>query len=242
MYFTAIPGNDAAMHFAYEELFTRYIRLKSPVIMLWQTEKTVMLGNNQAFEAELDVDFAKENNINIIRRSSGGGAIYTDKGTVQYSFIEPLIYETNIHRENLAEKIIKILKKIEIKAEQKGRNDILVNGKKISGLAQYTSGKHICTHGSLLYETDIDLLSRVLTVNESKLLPKGISSVRSRVTNIKPLIGDKNISCDDFILYLKRELTNDNNCSDFVFTDNDMQKANEIYNEKYTDPGWNLRK
>jgi len=184
MYFIADKSLDAALHFSHEELFTRYLRFNEPVVMIWQTDKTVMLGNNQVTKAEIDVDFALKENINIVRRSSGGGAIFTDPGTILYTFIEPLKYESKIHREKVAETVIKALDSIGVSAKQEGRNDILTDGKKISGLAQYTSANHICTHGSLLFDTDLELLSKVLIANESKLLPKGIASIRSRVTNI----------------------------------------------------------
>jgi len=239
MYFFSPESKDPAIHFSYEELFTRYIRFNEPVLMLWQTDRTIMLGNNQAVETEADIGYADKEGIKIVRRSSGGGAIYTDPGTIQYSLIEPFIRETKQHRENLASLVINSLGTIGINAEQKGRNDILLFGKKISGLAQYTAGKYICTHGSLLYDADIDILTRVLIADEKKLHPKGISSIKSRVINIKPFL--KNISADDLILHLKKEINPCNEYLNYDFTSNDLSKIEIISIEKYANPKWNYR-
>jgi len=211
MVFVENDSKDAAFYFATEELFTRKIKKNVPVLILWQTNNTVMLGNNQSIENEVDTVFAQKNNIKIIRRPSGGGAIYTDPGTILYSYIEPLTKEANTHREQTAAMIIDALYNMGITAVQEGRNDILLDGKKISGLAQHTSPTHICTHGSLLYDTDLEMLTKVLIPNESKLKPKGITSIRSRVTNIKPYM-KMNFTIDEFKLELKNELLSDKEC------------------------------
>ena len=231
---------DAAFHFSVEELFTRYIRSKEPVLMFWQTDKTVMLGNNQVVEAEVNKKFADISGIKIVRRSSGGGAIYTDFGTVLYTLIEPLKNETKIHRENVASSIINALIKIGVPAEREGRNDILAEGRKISGFAQYTSGNHVCTHGSLLFDTDLEMLTNVLIPNKEKLHPKGIVSIRSRVTNIKPYVS-ADLTTDMFIKSLKNELLENKNLSTYNFNDDDLSRIDRIKSEKYANSDWNLR-
>ena len=233
-------SKDSAYNFSVEELFTRYIRKDEPVLMLWQTEKTVMLGNNQVVEAEVDLEFALTSEIQIVRRSSGGGAIYTDSGTVLYTVIEPLISDTGTHRERVASSVIKALGKIGVTAVREGRNDILIDGKKISGFAQYTSANHVCTHGSLLYDTDLDTLTSVLIPNASKLQPKGIASIRSRVTNIKPYMKEK-YTVDEFIRLLKNELLNNQSYKVHELNTMENEIITRIYNEKYTNPEWNLR-
>jgi len=124
-------STDAAYHFALEEVLVRHIRSTEPVLMLWQTEKTVMLGNNQVADAEVDIDFAINNGIEVVRRSSGGGAIFTDLETVLYTMIEPLEIEAKEHRERTAAKIIGALNQMGVPAVREGRNDIRLAGKKI---------------------------------------------------------------------------------------------------------------
>jgi len=240
MYLIEFDSKDAAYHFSIEEYFTRFMKLLKPVLMVWQTDKTVMLGNNQVVLSEVDRDFAHSMGISIIRRSSGGGAIFTDTGTVLYTMIEPLLYDNKTHREQTADIIIDALKSLDIKAVQEGRNDILLNGKKISGLAQYSSGNHICTHGSLLYDTDLEVLTNVLIANENKLHPKGITSIRSRVTNIKPNISE-NLSIEDFIKKIKIELLRGKDFLEYEINENDHAMIRNIYKEKYSNENWNFR-
>jgi len=208
--------------------------------MLWQTDKTVMIGNNQLYKAEADYDFAEKAGINLVRRSSGGGAIYTDRGTVLYTFIEPVSSDIKTHRENTAAEIIDALGKIGASAVREGKNDILLDGKKISGLAQYTSADHVCTHGSLLYDTGLDILTRVLTPAKTKLQSKGIASVRSRVTNIRPYL-KTDYSTNEFINKLKELITGKTNCENYILNNSELKKIGLIYNEKYGNKEWNYR-
>ena len=232
-------SKDAAHHFSIEELFTRIIKLSEPVLMLWQTDNTVMLGNNQIVEAEVDLDFAAKTNINIVRRSSGGGAIYTDNGTILYTVIQPLTENAKFIREETAENVIDVLKNIGVSAYREGRNDILLDGKKISGFAQYTSGKHICTHGSLLYDADIENLTSALIPNDDKLQPKGIASIRSRVTNIRPYVNE-NYSTADFFNILKEGLLANTQYRTYKLSNEELAKVEKIKNDKYGNSEWNF--
>ena len=234
-------NKDAAFYFSAEELFTRYIKSETPVLMLWQTENTVMLGNNQVVSSEIDIDFALEAGIKIVRRSSGGGAIFTDMGTVLYTVIEPLRDEATVHREEVAATVIKALRKMGVPAVREGRNDILVDGKKISGLAQYTLGGHVCTHGSLLFDADLEILTKVLIPNEAKLHPKGITSIRSRVTNIKPHLDDA-CTVGEFMDLLKNELLFGKDFLFYELSAGDIARIDSIYHEKYANQTWNLDK
>jgi lipoate-protein ligase A len=239
MYFVENNSTDAAFYFSIEELFTRYIRSSMPVFMLWQTERTVMLGNNQVVASEVDIDYALENGIKVVRRSSGGGAIYTDPGTFLYSVIEPVTKEIKTHREEVAATIIEALYRLGVSALREGRNDILIDGKKISGFAQYTSGNHVCTHGSLLYDTDLDTLTNVLIPNDNKLRPKGIASIRSRVTNIRPYISE-NYPASDFKVKLIDELVCNRDIEAYNLSTDEYAKINRISQEKYSNHVWNL--
>ena len=239
MIFIENDCKDAAFHFSAEEYFTRYLRSVSPVLMLWQTEKTVMIGNNQTVTAEVDLDFAHACGIKVVRRSSGGGAIYTDSGTLLYTVIEPLITEAKAHMEEVAATIVNTLNKMGVPAVREGRNDLLVEGRKISGLAQYALGSHVCTHGSLLYDADLETLTTVLIANPDKLHPKGISSIRSRVTNIKPYLGDK-CSVFEFISRLKNELLQLSDPVPYELSAGELTSIDRIYHKKYANQAWNL--
>jgi len=240
MIFVQNNSIDAAYHFSVEEFFLRHVQKDAPVLMIWQSDKTVMLGSNQVAEAEINLEYAKESNISIVRRQSGGGAIFTDLGTVLYTCIEPLKKEAIEHREALAEQVIRALQKIGVTAAREGKNDILIDGKKISGLAQFNTATHVCTHGSLLYDTDLEVLSGVLIADESKLSPKGISSIRSRVTNIKPYMKVQN-NVAEFINEMKNNILNNNEYEAYYISDDEYKMIDEIHRTKYLSPEWTFR-
>jgi lipoate-protein ligase A len=178
---------DCAFHFAAEEFVMERLRPGSPVLMLWRTDRTVMIGANQIAEIEADLTYAKESGIAVVRRSSGGGAIYTDPGTLLYTIILPFTERTDtkaVIADYLAGPAVRALGRMGVAASLEGRNDILVGGKKISGIAQYVRGGYLCSHGSLLYSADLAELARVLTADDAKIVSKALRSVRSRVTNI----------------------------------------------------------
>jgi len=240
MFFVEYDSRDAAFYFSVEEFFTNYAVVPEPVYILWQTGKTVMLGSNQAVSAEVDLNYAKEHDIQIVRRSSGGGAIYTDPGTFLYTVIQPITKDIKIHREEVAGEIINAIGKMGITAMREGRNDILIKGKKISGFAQYTKSNYVCTHGSLLFDADLDVLTKVLIPNEAKLIPKGISSIKSRVTNIRPYT-DKEYTTVEFYAELKMHLFSDKKIINYTLNDDDLLKINHIFKKKYGNNKWNFR-
>lgn len=155
----------------------------STVIMLWRTSPTLMIGRFQNALAEINRPYAKEKGIQIVRRMSGGGTIYTDLGGWLFSFITKNQGQT-IGFEEYTGPIIRALAKLGIYAEYNGKNDLTIDGKKVSGNAQYIHGGYTVHHGSLLYATNIEEMVKSTTVDEYKLLSKGIKSVQNRVTNI----------------------------------------------------------
>jgi lipoate-protein ligase A len=180
-------STDCAFHFSAEEYVMEMMKPKEPVLMLWRTERTVMIGANQIAEAEADLAYAKERGVAVVRRSSGGGAIYTDPGVLLYTIILPFTDSTDtktVISDYLAGPATEALRRMGISASLEGRNDIIVGDKKISGIAQYIRHGYLCSHGSLLFDADLTELSRVLTADDEKIAAKALRSVRSRVTNI----------------------------------------------------------
>ena len=240
MIYIETKNRDAAFHFALEEFIMRDYPFAQPVMMIWQTGKCVMLGNNQSAEAEVDMGYLKREGILLIRRSSGGGAIFADPGTVFYTVILPHDkdrYPLTIAKEDVAEPVVQALRKMGVPAVVEGRNDILTDGKKISGFAQYSRYGRICTHGSLLYETDLDALAQVLQPDEKKIRTKALRSVRSRVANIKEYMNPP-CSTLEFRDLLRRYLLSDRQAGDYFLTEHDIEQINEINVKKYLNPSW----
>ena len=158
-------------------------------LYLWQNNKTIVIGRNQNPYRECNIERIRADGINLVRRRSGGGAVYHDLGNLNFTIISKL-GEDNI-QENF-KLVNRALARLGIKSEFNGRNDILVGTRKISGNAFYEDGDIFCQHGTLLIDLDIDRLGNYLTVSKLKLESKGIKSVKSRVSNLKDL--DQSIS------------------------------------------------
>jgi len=231
---------NAAFHFSVEEYMMHNYNFDKPLLMIWQTDKCVMLGCNQIAEAEIDIGFANCEKIQITRRSSGGGTIYTDLGTLLYTMIQPHSTGENsqeVAKSTIANIIVDALNCMGIPAKPEGRNDILVNGKKVSGLAQYTRNEMICTHGSLLYDTNLETLTRVLQVDGDKILSKAIRSVRSRVANLKEFIENPG-STQFFWELLKQKLFKSRELHEYKLKEHDLSEIDKIFQKKYTNPSW----
>lgn len=186
MQYINIPPSETPrtvpFYFAVEEYVARHYT-DDEYFMVWRVKPTVMLGRNQLIENEVNVDYCRQNNIYISRRKSGGGCIYSDEGCLQFSYIS----STENVDEAFAryrQRVIALLRSLGIDAQLSGRNDVLVEGRKVAGSAFYSLGRRSVLHNSLLFDTRLDHLSRALTPAHEKLQSKGVASVAQRVGNI----------------------------------------------------------
>ena len=184
MKFLILKTTNPFVNLAIEEYFFSYTN--DDIFMLWQNEPTIVIGKNQNPFAEINMDFVNKNNIHIARRISGGGAVYHDLGNINYTFISSREKNAQINFESFTAPIIKSLENIGIQAKLSGRNDLLIEDKKFSGNAQHIRGGRVLHHGTLLFDTDLDVLTLALKVDPDKIKAKAIQSTRSRVTNLKP--------------------------------------------------------
>ena len=197
-----VPNNslDVYYNFGLESLFVQQKKWRDKrVFLLWRTEPALMLGRYQDALSEINTAYAKEKNIHIVRRMSGGGTIYTDPGSFQYSFIQAQD-GSEIEFAQFIEPVIKALRELGIPAEFNGRNDLVVAGKKFSGCAQYKQDGFVVHHGSILFDTNIEQMVASTTVQDYKLISKGIRSVRERVVNLRDCLPPehKNMSTEAF--------------------------------------------
>lgn len=180
------PSMDPYYNFGLEQYLMKDWAPGDEVFLFWRTEPTLMIGNYQNASAEINEAYARQKGIHVVRRISGGGTIYTDPGGWQFSFIVRAPGGAAIDFRRYAEPIVRALRSLGADAAFNDRNDILIDGKKISGNAQYHCGGVVLHHGSLLFDTDLEELVRSITVSDEKLVAKGIRSVRQRVANIRP--------------------------------------------------------
>ena len=214
-------------YFAIEEYVARHYT-DDDYFMGWRVNPTVMLGRNQLIDNEVNTDYCKEHKIDIFRRKSGGGCIYADKGCIQFSYISRTV---NANEAFVAymQRMADLLKGLKIDAQLSGRNDILINGTKVSGCAFYQLSNRSVLHNSLLFDTQLDHLSNALTPAKEKLQSKGVASVRQRVTNVATYT---QLDILAFMDYVRQEM-----CGTEVLelTEEDMKGVAEIEKELSSD-------
>lgn len=214
-------------YFAVEEYVARHYT-DDDYFMGWRVNPTVMLGRNQLIDNEVNTDYCKEHKIDIFRRKSGGGCIYADKGCIQFSYISRTV---NANEAFVAymQRMADLLKGLKIDAQLSGRNDILINGTKVSGCAFYQLSNRSVLHNSLLFDTQLDHLSNALTPAKEKLQSKGVASVRQRVTNVATYT---QLDILAFMDYVRQDM-----CGTEVLelTEEDMKEVAEIEKELSSD-------
>ena len=238
---TIINNNhDPRFNLALEEYALKQLNITEDIILLWQNGPSVIIGRNQNTIEEINPIYIKEHDIQVVRRISGGGAVYHDFGNLNFTFI------TNIGQDNLnnyrkfAEPVIKALQSLGVPAEFSGRNDILVEGKKFSGNAQSYHKNRMFQHGTILFDANLEMVGKVLQVHADKIESKGIKSNRSRVTNIKPyLMEDMDIKAfQDYLLKYFLE-TDDIASKTYTLSSIDYAAINKLFTEKYATWEWN---
>ncbi len=201
-------------------------------LILWQNDNTVVIGRNQSTFTELNISMAEKLKVNIIRRMSGGGAVYHDLGNLNYTYITQNSGDDFLNFEKFTKPVINVLKRLGVEATLSGRNDMLIDGRKFSGNAQYVHKDMLLHHGTLMFSTSVDILSEVLNVNELKIKSKGIASVKSRVTNIGE---HSDITIDEFceLLFKSAEGTR------YELSSLDILEIEKLKKEKYDTWEWN---
>lgn len=199
MIFIVNRSLDAYYNMAAEEFFLD--RHNGNFFILWQNKNAIVVGKNQNALAEIDADFVKENQIDVVRRLSGGGAMYQDLGNLNFTFIcdEKKWFSDYSY---FTTPVINAMNNLGVNLTLSGRNDIMLGDFKVSGNAQAVRGERIMHHGTLLIDADLSVLGKALTPDPEKISAKGIKSVSSRVININDTVADK-LSVDAVIKAIK---------------------------------------
>lgn len=210
------------------------------IFLLWINEPSIIVGKHQNTIQEINLDYVRENNINVVRRLSGGGAVYHDYGNLNYTIISKTKDTSAFNFEAFSRPVIKVLAKLGVKAEFTGRNDITIDGKKFCGNAQYMKKGKVLHHGAMLFDTDLGVLEKALKVSKDKIESKGVKSVRSRVTNIKDHLKE-DITIEDFKqLLLEHMFRGDKEIKEYKLTEEDYANINKLMEERYATWEWNF--
>lgn len=227
------------LNLALEEYCMRNLSADSDYLLFYINEPSIIIGRNQNTLEEINQEYITQNNIHIVRRVSGGGAVYHDHGNLNFSFITTHDIKNVNNFKKFTEPVIKVLKSLGLDAELKGRNDILIDEKKISGTAQFTNGKRMISHGTLLFNTDLSEVAKALNVKMSKIQSKGHKSVRSRVANISEFM-DQTIDMATFRSLLLKGLNEESEPFEhYRLTPEEWEKVHQLMHDKYDNWDWN---
>lgn len=207
--------------------------------MLWQNDNAVIIGKYQNTSAEINETAVKENNIKVVRRLSGGGAVYHDLGNLNFTFIADAPDMENINLSLFCRPVIRALKAMGIEAEINGRNDMVIDGRKFSGNSQYARQGRIMHHGTIMFDSNLDMVNSALKVDKSKIQSKGIKSVRSRVTNIREYLSE-DIPIETFRELLLSEILRGSVAEEYVLSTRDIERIEQIRKERYSTWEWNF--
>lgn len=192
MQYVVMPSDDIRTNLATEQYLMNSGKLKAPFMLFYIEKPCIIVGRNQNTLEEINQKYCVEHQITVTRRLSGGGAMYQDLGNLCFSFVVPAKDQKFGDFKTLVKPVVEALHKMGATgAEVTGRNDIVIAGKKFSGNAMYTKGEKTFSHGTLMFDVDTEAVTNALKVPKDKIESKGIKSVRSRVTNIKPYLAAK---------------------------------------------------
>lgn len=236
MKFLRNSETDPYYNMAFDEYCLENLAIDEPVFYLWQNRPAVIVGLNQEVNTEVNLDYLRQNNIVLARRVSGGGAVYHDWGNLNYTIVGR---SEDLERDypEYAGLMMQALRKLGVQAELSGRNDILVEGKKVSGFAKRVSKNRLMVHGTLMYDVNLDVLTQSLNPPATKLQTKGIASVRSRVTNLREHLPEiKDIQ--DFKNRLEKALSNDYADEEYKLSVSEIEDIRTLANEKFGRWDW----
>jgi lipoate---protein ligase len=234
---------DARYNLALEEHVLT--NLQEDFVFLWQSDNSVIIGKNQNTVDEINTEYVEQENVNVVRRITGGGAVYHDLGNINFSYIMNVNDRSNTFRK-FTSSVIEALKSYGIPAEFSGKNDILVNGMKISGNAQAIRGNRILHHGTLLFKSELTKLGKILKPKMDKLESNGVSSIESRVTNILPYFKEGEVPTiaefkDKLLKTLLQIRDEDDIMPENIYelSENDKSAIDDLVMNKYSTDNWN---
>lgn len=235
---------DPTINLAVEEFILTELDLDEPVLLFYINQPSIIIGRNQNTIEEINTEYVAANNVKVVRRLSGGGAVYHDEGNLNFSFITKDDGDSFHNFAKFTEPIVTALKKQGVNAELKGRNDLLIDGFKVSGNAQFATKGKMFSHGTLMLDLNLDHVVASLKVRKDKIESKGIKSVRSRVANISEFMENK-MTTEEFRDLLLLDIFDVENVADvkeYVLTEADWDKIYAISEKRYNNWDWNYGK
>ncbi|HHL0736978.1 TPA: lipoate--protein ligase [Streptococcus agalactiae] len=235
-------SNDPAYNVALEAYAFQKLTDIDEIFILWINEPTIIIGRHQNTIQEINKEFIDKNGIHVVRRLSGGGAVYHDLNNLNYTIISNNTQEGAFDFQTFSKPVIDTLAKLGVKAEFTGRNDLEINGQKFAGNAQAYYKGRMMHHGCLLFDVDMSVLGQALKVSKDKIESKGIKSVRARVTNIVDHLSDK-ITVQEFsdaiLAQMKEEYPE---MDEYVLSDAELSEIQAMRDNQFATWDWTYGK
>lgn len=228
---------DPWYNLALEEYLLKQKSINDDIICLWQNANSIIIGRHQNAVTQINQGAANKYKVKIARRMTGGGTVYHDLGNLNFTYITNYTKDSEVDFKIFAIPVIDALRRFGVNAQLSGRNDITVDGKKISGTAQAGIGNRILFHGTLMYDVDMCILEEILNIDKAKIEGKGIDSVKSRVTNlIDYLPANVNISC--LKQAILESFSKDNDLVEFIMDNTAVDEIKALKENKYAKDDW----
>ena len=231
-------STDPYFNLALEEYVFDRLPKDESYFMLWQNSNTIVIGKYQNALEEVNQTVVDERGIKVARRLSGGGAVYHDMGNLNFTFIVDQKDVKGMNFKIFVEPVVETLKGFGVAAEFTGRNDIVIDGMKISGNSQYVKKQRVMHHGCIMLDSDLEKVADALNVKAAKFKSKNSKSVRSRVTTINAHAPRK-ISMEEFKTALKEHILGSDGMEPYELTEEDLREIKRLRDEKYSTWAWN---
>lgn len=235
---------DPQINLAIEEYILQNFGEKDTYLLFYVNKPSIIIGRNQNTIEEINTEYVDKNNIKVVRRLSGGGAVYHDEGNLNFSFITKDDGESFQNFAKFTKPMVDALNKHGVPAEMQGRNDLAVEGRKISGNAMFSTKGRMFSHGTLMLDSEIENVVSALNVRKEKIESKGIKSIRSRVANISEYLDEK-ITMQEFKELILRYVFDVEDVADvprYELTEEDWKNIHKISEERYQKWDWNYGK
>ncbi|MED3866424.1 lipoate--protein ligase [Priestia megaterium] len=233
---------DPRINLAIEEYALKHLDINETYLLFYINEPSIIIGKNQNTIEEINTKYVEDQQIHVVRRLSGGGAVYHDKGNLNFSFITKDDGNSFHNFKKFTEPVVEALKKLGVNAELSGRNDLMAEGRKISGNAQFSTKGRMFSHGTLLFDSEIENVVSALKVKKDKIESKGIKSIRNRVANISEFLEQK-VTVEEFREMLLRYIFDgEENITEYKLTEKDWETIHLISKERYQSWDWNYGK
>lgn len=229
---------DPTLNLAMEEYVLKNMPKDDSYFLFYINRPSIIIGKNQNTIEEVNQSYIDEQGIDVVRRISGGGAVYHDTGNLNFSFVTDDDGNSFHNFQKFTEPIVEALKSLGVDANLSGRNDIQVGEAKISGNAMVKVKDRMFSHGTLMLNSELDEVQNALKVNPAKIKSKGIKSVRSRVANISEFL-DEPIDINKFKEIILKSIFGETQVEEYKLTDEDWEKIEKLSNEKYRTWEWN---